>query len=657
MKKILFIFALFFMFLLSGCTNSHIKNYYLTDDFILIEVYDDGTEVKLGEFSQELIDKIKNIKITNDYYVINNIKTNIKARKIKYYFVSDDLNLAVKYDDGYVEYIGEVDDRIYSAIKNITISENGNYVINDYETNIKASVSLVDIIVEDEMIYAIGHDGSKMNVGKIDDFIINNIKTIEVNDDGYYVINGIVSSIKAYDVYHISFDTGAMPIKAQKIKQGDVIEEPKVTRKNFYIIYWTYEGKKWDFENDVPTCDMTLKAEWKEKAKLTYHFNLEGFDEKSNYVDKGDIINEPTYNYPGYDIEYSTNFPFTIGDESITVEVTLTPKKFNIYLNTVKGNLKQDIIEVVYKESFTLPILFENGYDFLGWFNGDEKINDFIFNNTSDLTLEAKWKINENNYIYKYGSYPQSHVSDEKLISELNKITETNALGYVTYEGNQYVKMMAYPINDTSVYYSDGTLAKQEETWFKVEPIEWKLVKRYDNTKLLAPVYIIDAIWFDQTSSNYSNSFLRSFLNSTFLNKAFTIDEQNMLIERTVLQTEAVVKDNSVTVSTFELTDKINTFSVVYDLILDDSTDQEKINFVLDEKPITDYALAKYAKAAYGFVQNNRINYGCWWTRDQYQNSNTSFSCIYYSYDKKFENSSSSKGGIGIYPYIKLSNE
>ena len=137
MKKILFIFALFFMFLLSGCTNSHIKNYYLTDDFILIEVYDDGTEVKLGEFSQELIDKIKNIKITNDYYVINNIKTNIKARKIKYYFVSDDLSLAVKYDDGYVEYIGEVDDRIYSAIKNITISENGNYVINDYAASLQ----------------------------------------------------------------------------------------------------------------------------------------------------------------------------------------------------------------------------------------------------------------------------------------------------------------------------------------------------------------------------------------------------------------------------------------------------------------------------------------------------------------------------------------
>ena len=66
-----------------------------------------------------------------------------------------------------------------------------------------------------------------------------------------------------------------------------------------------------------------------------------------------------------------------------------------------------------------------------------------------------------------YGSYPQTHVVDEALLLELNKLTAINDRGYYEYNGKEYAKVTAMPFrtgsyNDSygnTIYYeySDGS--------------------------------------------------------------------------------------------------------------------------------------------------------------------------------------------------------
>ena len=96
-------------------------------------------------------------------------------------------------------------------------------------------------------------------------------------------------------------------------------------------------------------------------------------------------------------------------------------------------------------------------------------------------------------YIY-FGLYPQTHINDQNLIDNLNKIphSDMNEMGYFEYEGNMYKKFNkttpkqygSYPITnkDGSVTfgyyrYCDGTVVQNNTLeWFKVEPIKWKII-------------------------------------------------------------------------------------------------------------------------------------------------------------------------------------
>lgn len=130
-----------------------------------------------------------------------------------------------------------------------------------------------------------------------------------------------------------------------------------------------------------------------------------------------------------------------------------------------------------------------------------------------------------------FGMYPQTYVMDKAIISELEQITTTDEFGYIEYNGDKY-------LNTGSSYY-------------KVEPIEWETVK-IGNKIYLYSVKILDSVVFnsdeyfktdiyayltkpgvpEKTKANtYQYSDLRTWLNSTFYNAAFSDEEQNKMVK------------------------------------------------------------------------------------------------------------------------------
>ena len=234
--------------------------------------------------------------------------------------------------------------------------------------------------------------------------------------------------------------------------------------------------------------------------------------------------------------------------------------------------------------------------------------------------LEVPTVYEENGRKYaNWGSYPQTHVSDESLISELNKLTETNGKGYYTYNGEEYAKVTATPYKTGDAYlYSDGTAVTKNTTeWFKVEPIKWRVLEENDGTVKVISDLILDASCYYVKDAyrtidgetiypnNYKHSTLREFLNSGFYNSAFTTTQQNAILT-TEVDNSASTTSNSTTKYACE-----NTLDKMYALSSEECNSTYFASNAEKQIKATDFAKAKGVYLGTGDCKDC----GYWWLR------------------------------------------
>lgn len=107
--------------------------------------------------------------------------------------------------------------------------------------------------------------------------------------------------------YTVTFDTdGAGKISAQSIKEGGKVMKPDDPTKSGYTFVGWFDGeKKWFFDTDTVTSDITLKARWTENAEpelpeipedteYTVTFEVYGQSIPSVTVTQGTYLSEPT---------------------------------------------------------------------------------------------------------------------------------------------------------------------------------------------------------------------------------------------------------------------------------------------------------------------------------------------------------------------------
>lgn len=190
-------------------------------------------------------------------------------------------------------------------------------------------------------------------------------------------------------------------------------------------------------------------------------------------------------------------------------------------------------------------------------------------------------------YSYFWGEYPQTRVSDETLLADLNAAISVMPLegrarwaGWesipcyngsnimwvqdIEYEGARYraVFMSEYP--SVNICYSKKSLMYADSFdvntlyWYKWEPIEWRFLIKNEEELYLMSAQALDAVffqtevypqyihtadivvqkWFTRNNgapegtlaSNYFYSSVRQWLNGPFLKKAFSVDEQERIL-------------------------------------------------------------------------------------------------------------------------------
>lgn len=173
--------------------------------------------------------------------------------------------------------------------------------------------------------------------------------------------------------------------------------------------------------------------------------------------------------------------------------------------NSETADMYEEIPEGVI---ISLEIEFSDGSR-ESWTTGDEKIN------AGGRTVS---------YIY-LGKYPQSEVKGELRNIILNMEYDENSI--CTYDGKEYFRLKIEDIYSESAFWSFKT-----EAYFEVEPIPWRVLAVNNGVALCLSEYGLDCRSFmaDGSDNRWENSDVRVWLNDEFKNRAFTEEEQYLLI-------------------------------------------------------------------------------------------------------------------------------
>lgn len=324
-----------------------------------------------------------------------------------------------------------------------------------------------------------------------------------------------------------------------------------------------------------------------------------------------------------------------------------------------------------------------SSYEFLGWYL-DSDFNTSVTELRIDfgnVTLYAKWgeatTITKECTVYTkdgatiyFGSYPQSMVSDSALISTLNGLAGTlptssnsrlwtsygyyisgsvsNYMWYIDiendgerYRGVYFTNYRPYYTTYSSwsgnSYQDDNVYSTNTVYWFKYEPIKWQILEEKDGKAFLLCDIAIDSQNYYISSNgntrtidgktvyenNYMYSTIRSWLNDTFYNTAFS-ELQKELIQTTLVDNSASSTGySSNSYACTNTNDKI--FLLSYKEVTSYGlTDSSRV------RKSTDYAKSQgcWASTSSGYVGN------CWWwLRSPYsRNSRYARSIDYYGY-------------------------
>ena len=399
--------------------------------------------------------------------------------------------------------------------------------------------------------------------------------------------------------------------------------------ENFYVVTWkNYDGTILEIDENV------LKG-----STPSYDGEIPLKNEDDKY----------TYTFNGW----SPNLSEVISDITYTATFKEDLKIYNLVvtsLDTSKGNVSVKGTPN-FGEEIVVNASPSEGYDFVGWYDDNNSLvsldNPYTFKMPNhDYSLIAhfevdektKWDINhgvvptidEENMQITYGLYPQTRVSDSTLIKSLESLAETSINDWYLFENEYYVKESAHLISDptSNKKFDDGTdIVEGEKYWFKVEPIKWNIIQKNhsNNEYYLLTSLLLDTQPFNQSNSskvvegetiyanNYEHSQIRSWLNETFFNKAFALNNSyinEILVDNSGASTDKT--DNPYVCS--------NTLDKIFLPSYKDLTNEEygfsSNRLSKDENRVaktTDYSRIKGA-----FAPTKSNSSGCYWTRSPY---------------------------------------
>ena len=303
---------------------------------------------------------------------------------------------------------------------------------------------------DDGNLIVVYDDNKEEDLGKWDESIIQSINNVSISDDGYYVINGVKTNIFATNTYSVTFDTGfSTKVDSVKVKDGYKVERPSIAREGYILNCWKCNGEEWRFNSDVVKNDMTLKAEWIAKS-YSIMFDVDGGQEVSNInvaYDSSYILpttSKELYSFEGWQLNNNIISNEGKWQYDLNNPTTLTAKwkriTHKVSFDSNGGDAIQNLVVNSYTTIDSLPTPKWEDHKFLGWMLDDNLVKLPLQMNDEDLNLVASWKgVNEE---FEFNDEEDNTITITKYIGDdsivnvpekiNNKIVKTVAEGAFT---------------------------------------------------------------------------------------------------------------------------------------------------------------------------------------------------------------------------------
>lgn len=408
-----------------------------------------------------------------------------------------------------------------------------------------------------------------------------------------------------------------------------------------------------------------------------------GFDDYlPNYV-KITAVNETSIDYGVIEFSCSNHY------RSLTLDVN----------NQDMGSVSGSGIYAI-GESVTVIATPTSGHWFLAWHDETSSIVSELMTYTFmmpnyDLSYSAEFILIQKGDKIKSGTYPQTKVTNETLIATLNSSsgnlpTNENPSSWTSYRyhmpGSATTDFIWYQdirIGKDSyrgVYFtfyrpfytmttSSADVSLQDDNgyyintryWFKFESILWDVLSANEiEGPLVLSSLIIDSQEYYQSTinrtiggqtvypNNYKESYVRSWLNNSFLNTAFSPKEQNFIklttVDNSVYSTGFVTNQYATT----NTNDKIFLLSYREVTNADYGFSTSNSSHITRQKSATDYAKAM---GVYIYPSNGNSS---WWLRSPTYYPKTGVRDIYYM-NGSISSDEVHWTGTGILPAFRIS--
>jgi hypothetical protein len=240
----------------------------------------------------------------------------------------------------------------------------------------------------------------------------------------------------------------------------------------------------------------------------------------------------------------------------------------------------------------------------------------------SGSMIVAKATTYETGEIVKFGSYPQTIVTDSSVINALNskRLTSQNT---VTFNGEKYKKVYfsrytPFVTSENSSaansFQDDNGYFTNKVYWFKIEPIEWRVLSTGNNELFLMAENILDSRAYNRefSAAPWETCDLRLWLNNSFYNTAFSS------YEKAKIKTSYVVNEDN---ALFGMDGGSNTNDKLFLLskseALNPSFGFSSISFLFNkdrQAEGTDFAKCRGLDATSKHTYNGKSE---WWLRSQ----------------------------------------
>ena len=216
-------------------------------------------------------------------------------------------------------------------------------------------------------------------------------------------------------MYTVSFDAdGGTSVETQFVEEGYLATEPTTTRTGYTFNSWDY-----DFATPI-IANTTITATWSANTNTKYvvEYYLQNLknddytiDNTRSYQTVGTTDNTATITPENIE-HFTLNQDLSVlsgnidGKGDLVLKVYYTRNSYTITTN--RNNTKAGTVTsggtYKYDKQITVTATTNDGYIFLGWYNGETKVYNelsYTFNVCETITLTAKWQTNIYNVEYE----------------------------------------------------------------------------------------------------------------------------------------------------------------------------------------------------------------------------------------------------------------